>query len=387
MAPGSSERRVTRFAFLLAACALLGTSPMLAADRQVHVFQVEGSITDRTARRVIKAIAHAERTHAACLLLELNTPGGELGATRAIVGRLARAAVPVVTYVAPKGARASSAGVFIAYASHVLAMAPGTRIGAAHPVVLGVEGTAPRREDDRFSRRVGLSSEEILNLKLLEDTAAWVRLIAKARGRSADWIEASVRQSAVLTAEEARQRQVADLIAHDLTDLFQQLEGREVALAGTPATLRLAGAQVVRPRIIDVTGLLLNSWAVSGGLTALLIVVCFLAWGLDWMGVVEVPLAADRWLKRGLFLAVITWGGLGLYVWTSAWGALAALLTVYGIATLAWLKSRKPRAATPALSFWEEKLAKGEAWQCSSCRRINPDFVQICSKCNHPKTL
>lgn len=376
-------------ALLLTAATCLSASGLLAETRQVHVFSIDGSINDRAARRVAQAIAHAGRAKAECLLLELNTPGGELGATKAIVDHLARATVPVVAYVAPQGARAGSAGVFIAYASHVLAMAPGTRMGAAHPVVLGIGGTVPRWEDGRLPRGMGLSSEEILNLKLLEDTAAWVRLIAQARGRSADWIEASVRRSAVLTAEEAHQQGIADLLARDQADLFRQLEGREVVLAGTPATLRLAGAQVVRPRIIDVTGLLLNAWAVSGGLTALLMVVGFLAWALDTMGVLELSLAADRWLKRSLFLAVVTWGGLGLYAWTRARVVLALPVAAYGIATLVWwLGARQRPAAQPAPSFWEEeKLAAGEAWQCPACRRINPDFVPICSKCGKGNAL
>lgn len=385
MTLGPSERRSAGCALLLATTVLLSANALLAATRQVHVFSIDGSINDGVARKVAQAVAYAEKTKAECLLIELNTPGGELEATKAIVKCLTEAEIPVVTYVAPKGARADSAGVFIAYASHVLAMAPGTRIGAAHPVVMGFEPSAQRWEAGYLPRGSGLSSEEILNQKLLEDTVAWVKLLAQERARNVEWVETSVRKSAVLTADEALQQKVVDLLAADQADLLTKLEGRQVVVGGTPTVLRLAGVQVVQPRIRDVTGILLNLWGLAGGVTALLLLAFVGLRGLDTLGVLEVAPATDLWVKRAVFLAGVIWGGLWLYARTRLLGVLALPVVINGIAAFVWLRTLHRPAVQPAKSFWDEKLERGEAWTCPSCGRINPDFVRVCAKCNHKR--
>jgi len=187
----------------------------------------------------VAGIARAERDGAPAVVIAMDTPGGLLSSTREIVQAELAATVPVIVYVTPSGARAGSAGVFITLAAHVAAMAPGTNIGAAHPVgVFG--GVLGKSAEGEGSAEQAAAMEE----KILNDTLAWARAIAEQRGRPMEFTEEAVRSSAAITDSEALARGVIDLSAVDLPDLLAQVDGREVQTAAGPVTLRTAGAAV-----------------------------------------------------------------------------------------------------------------------------------------------
>jgi membrane-bound serine protease (ClpP class) len=197
-----------------------------------------------TARFVTRALRQAEDMNARCLIIELDTPGGLLESTRRIVKDILQAEVPVVVYVAPRGARAGSAGVFITLAAHVAVMAPGTNIGAAHPVSLGGEPEplpwAGREENKNKGERGPLME------KLTNDTVAWARSLASERHHNADWAARAVKESISAPAEEALAEKVIDCIASDETDLLRRLDGRQIALARRNVVLLTDGAVIER---------------------------------------------------------------------------------------------------------------------------------------------
>ena len=224
------------------------TSSVDFKPKSVLVLRLEDeSINPVTARFIVAAIDRAEAENA-MLVLMLDTPGGLVQSTREIVKRFLSSKVPIVTYVAPGGARAASAGMFITIASHVAAMAPGTNIGAAHVVDItgswpggGGGGddqtTGPNRPLNPFAKPPA-SSGSIMEEKVINDISAWARGIAQLRGRNVEWAEKAVRESNAISAEEAVKLNAVDFIAIDLDGLLKQLDGREVNLAGHPTILR-----------------------------------------------------------------------------------------------------------------------------------------------------
>jgi membrane-bound serine protease (ClpP class) len=198
------------------------------------------AITPATVRFMRRALRQAAENDAECLVIELNTPGGLLQSTQEFVTDILSSKVPVVVYVSPSGARAASAGVFITLASHVSAMAPGTRIGAAHPVAIGGLPFSPppapapptretdTGEDDRSNEDKPTAAEQ----KLINDTVAWAKSLAELRDRNGQWAALAVTESSVLMASEAVQQHVVDLEATNLRDLLRQIDGREVSVQG-----------------------------------------------------------------------------------------------------------------------------------------------------------
>ena len=211
----------------LVALGLAGPSAGLAAPAQVSLLTVDGVISPVALRLVGAAIDRAQTTGSQALVIQLDTPGGLERSMRAIVQRMLNADVAVVVYVAPTGARAASAGVFITMAAHVAAMAPATNIGAAHPVALG-----------------GQADKESLK-KIENDAAAFIRTVALERGRNADWAERAVRQSVSITEREAVRLRVVDLVAPSLPDLLDKIDGRVVKTKRGAVTLNTRGATVV----------------------------------------------------------------------------------------------------------------------------------------------
>jgi membrane-bound serine protease (ClpP class) len=217
-----------------------GTTGSAPAAQPVATITIEGVISPVTLRLVETAIDRAAAERAQALVILLDTPGGLERSTRAIVQRILNAPVPVVVYVAPTGARAASAGVFITMAASVAAMAPATNIGAAHPVSLGG----------------GVDKESMR--KIENDSAAFIRTIARERGRNPDWAEKAVRESVSVTEREAVKLKVVDLVADSLTDLLDKLEGRVVKTGKGDVTLATRGAPVraievgVRDRFLNV---------------------------------------------------------------------------------------------------------------------------------------
>ena len=210
-------------------------SPAAPAAPVVHRITVDGIISPSTARFIVRAVGEAEAERAEALIILLDTPGGLLKSTDDITKAILNARVPVVVYVAPRGARAASAGVFITYASHIAAMAPATHLGAATPVSVG--------EQQR---------DQTLMTKVTNDAVANIRAMARRRGRNADWGEKAVRLAVSITEEEALKLNVINLVAEDFGDLLRKLEGRAVETDRGPAKLRTTRARVVE-RGMDVT--------------------------------------------------------------------------------------------------------------------------------------
>jgi membrane-bound serine protease (ClpP class) len=196
-----------------------------AAD--VGLIKINGAIGPATASYISRAIDLAGERGDACLIIELDTPGGSLDSTKQIVQKLYASTVPTVVYVAPEGAWAGSAGCFITLAADVAAMAPATSIGAAHPVSIGPEGEE--------------KTSDVMKEKQEQIAGSFIEGIARKRGHNAEWARSSVVESKAIDADKALELKVIDLIAKDLPDLLSQLDGREVG----GKTLKTAGAEVV----------------------------------------------------------------------------------------------------------------------------------------------
>src|SRR5437773_1560758 len=208
-------------------CARSWASRSSAPPQPVATIEIEGVISPVTLRLVGLAIDRAQAEHAQALIIQLDTPGGLERSMRAIVQRMMNAEVPVVVYVAPTGARAASAGVFITIAAHVAAMAPATNIGAASPVMVG-----------------GGTADKTMMKKIENDAAAFIRTVALERGRNADWAEKAVREAVAITERDALKLKVIDLIADSVPDLLEKVDSRTVKLPKGAVTLATKGAPV-----------------------------------------------------------------------------------------------------------------------------------------------
>lgn len=220
---------------LAVACAVLVARSEAASAQCVVRAELDSVINAATAEYLQDAIETAERDCQA-LLVVVDTPGGDLEATRTMVRSILSAKVPVIAYVAPVGARAGSAGMFVVLASHVAAMAPSTTIGAAHPVTAG--GGDPEQGGQHMGR------------KIENDAAAFARTIAGRHGRSETFAEAAVRDSRSATEVEALRQNVIDMIATDESALLATIDGRTIDLADGAASLSIAGAEILE---IDLT--------------------------------------------------------------------------------------------------------------------------------------
>ena len=197
-----------------------------ADARHIDIIRVHDSINPGTEDFIAQAVKRAGEGHAECIVILLNTPGGLMTSMRNIVQSILNSEVPVVVYVHPAGAQAASAGVFITMAADIAAMAPGTNIGAAHPVSSG-GGNIPSTMDE----------------KVMNDMLALGRSVANRRGRNAHWMEEAVRRSVSATAEEAYRENVVDLVVEDLPALLARLDGWELIRKGHKTTLHTKGAE------------------------------------------------------------------------------------------------------------------------------------------------
>ncbi len=197
-----------------------------AGAQSVVSININGSINPASAAFISRAINKAANQKAECIIIHLNTPGGLLKSTRVIVTDILQSQVPVVVYVSPGGAHAGSAGVFITMAAHIAVMSPGTNIGAAHPV--SMQG----------------GTDTIMNEKSTNDAAAFIRTIAEKRKRNLEWAEEAVRKSVSITEEEALQKNVIDIIAHNDEDVLTQIDGKTIEVSTGTKTLNTKNASV-----------------------------------------------------------------------------------------------------------------------------------------------
>ncbi|MCS7051542.1 MAG: nodulation protein NfeD, partial [Thermomicrobium sp.] len=227
---------LTRFRLLSLLAWLLGFLLLVpdgrAVGERVLLVHVDGPITPVIADYVDRALREAARDGAEAVVIQLDTPGGLSSAMDEIIQDILQSPVPVIVYVAPEGARAASAGVFITYAAHVAAMAPATNIGSASPVLISQDGQATQ-------------PDETMQRKIVNDAVAKIRSLAERRGRNAEWAEQAVREAVNITAEQAAAQNVVDLVAPSLEVLLERVDGRMVTTTAGAVTLRTRDAEVV----------------------------------------------------------------------------------------------------------------------------------------------
>ena len=210
---------------LLFLLSILFTSSAFAGN--IHYLNVDGIVNPVMSEFITRGIQDAVKENAEAVVIQLDTPGGLDLSMRDIVKAILSADVPVIVYVAPAGSRAASAGVFITYAAHIAAMAPGTNIGSAHPVAMG-----------------GEKMDETMMKKVENDAVAYIKGIAAKRHRNAEWAEKAVRQSVNVSAEEALKLKVVDLIAQDKKTLLEAIDGRKIEVLSGERILKTAKAEI-----------------------------------------------------------------------------------------------------------------------------------------------
>lgn len=247
--------RPKRYLAVIRAAALLvmimsGLTAVVAQQQprqQAILADLDGAIGPAAARHVADAVDLARQRSAEVLILRINTPGGLATSMRDIITEILESPVPVIGYVAPAGSHAASAGLYVLYASHVAAMAPGTNTGSATPVQIGGlplpspqqppkedrgQNEEPPTERDEALERSAPMPDDPTAAKIVNDAVAYIRSLAQLRGRNADWAETAVREAASLSAEDALQAGVIDFVARDMNDLLDQLDGRRVVAGG-----------------------------------------------------------------------------------------------------------------------------------------------------------
>lgn len=225
------RKSMKRFAWIFMICvpflmgAAAGPKVPLSSGKDVVVLTVMGSINPGTADYISAGLRRAAATQAGMVVIRLDTPGGLLTSTRSIVKAILNSEVPVAVFVTPAGGRAGSAGVFITMAGHIAAMSPSTNIGAAHPVVGG--GKDPEKSGGKH-----------MAAKVLNDTVAFIKAIAKKRKRNVKWAKKAVVESDSITASEALKMNVVDVLAHDVRDLLKKIDGKTVLVGQRKVVLK-----------------------------------------------------------------------------------------------------------------------------------------------------
>lgn len=206
------------------------------------LLNIEGAIGPALEDYFARALEEAVAQSSTIVILQMDTPGGLDTAMRDMIKQITASPVPVATYVSPTGARAASAGTYILYASHLAAMAPGTNLGAATPVMIGGI-SLPGSEKDESG---GETKKSAMEKKIINDASAYIRGLAELHGRNAEWAELAVREAVSLEANEALQQNVIEVVATDVDDLLRQIDGRQVMVLSETQTLRTAGLPVTR---------------------------------------------------------------------------------------------------------------------------------------------
>ena len=232
---GAMARWLSIGLLLAGSMASRGDEPAPVAQRHATLIELNGPIGPAMSRFVERTLAGANDASDSVVILQMDTPGGLDTSMRDIIRAILASAVPVVSYVAPSGARAASAGTYILYASHLAAMAPATNLGAATPISIGGESNSPpvKKQDGAAEIPTGSASER----KAVNDAVAYIRSLAQLRGRNAVWAESAVRGAASLSANDALEQHVIDFVAKDVPDLLRQLQGRKVKVANQDLVL------------------------------------------------------------------------------------------------------------------------------------------------------
>ena len=270
--------RVLALACLVIGAALLTLAPRPHAQDTAERFavkrgliiEIDGAIGPATTRLIQNGLERAEDRGATLAVLRIDTPGGLVTSTRDIIREIIASPVPVIGYTAPSGARAASAGTYIMYATHVAAMAPGTNIGAATPIqmggVPGMPGSDQQddksdkpdsdnkgdagdqdeadKDDDRSEQASPSGPDDPAKLKAVNDAVAWIRSLAELRGRNAEWAEKAVREAASISARQAREQGVIEVVADNMSDLMAQVNGRTVTIDGAERRLDTEGIEL-----------------------------------------------------------------------------------------------------------------------------------------------
>jgi membrane-bound serine protease (ClpP class) len=221
-------RIIIFFLILISICSYSLKENYTTPKSSIYLLQLNGIINPITSQYVVGGIEDAEAEEAECLILQLDTPGGLDTSMRDIIKKMLNSTIPIIVYVSPSGGRAASAGVFITLASNIAAMAPGTNIGAAHPVVMG-----------------GEKIDEELKTKMVNDAAAYIKSIAEKRGRNVRWAEKAVRESVSITEQEAIEIGVIEFIANDVDELIEIIDGVRVTTASETRVLKTKNAEII----------------------------------------------------------------------------------------------------------------------------------------------
>lgn len=228
----------------LLAAFLISPGPISARDPQAFLLKIDGVIGPAASEYFHRGLSEAQEAEAQLIILQMDTPGGLDTSMRAIIKEILGAKIPVVVYIAPDGARAASAGTYIVYASHVAAMAPATNLGAATPVSLGGIPGMPSEENKEKEKENEKAPRDAMERKAINDARAYLRSLAQLRGRNAEWAERAVASAESLSANEALQQGVVEIVAKDLPDLLAQLNGREISLQGQKIILKTADIKI-----------------------------------------------------------------------------------------------------------------------------------------------
>lgn len=219
------------------------------AEKNVTSIQINGTINPSTTDYIKAGLKEAEEKNSEALLILLDTPGGLLNSTKDIVKLLLNSEIPVIVYVYPKGSSATSAGVFITMAGNIAAMAPGTSIGAAHPVSIGGKNTKPKKNTNPLEKKNETSEKEekensdIMGEKIENYAISFLQSIAEERGRNIEWAEQAVKNSDSITASEALKLNVIDVISPNVPSLLNSINGKKIKVNEKQLVLNTSGAK------------------------------------------------------------------------------------------------------------------------------------------------